>query len=900
MHGRQVTHVILDEADALQHYGIIRRSGRYPWGSGGNYGNGSNDTVVQRSRSFIDLVEYLRKKLGLTETQAAEYVGMTTTQLRATKTIAKAQLKSANIAYAQRLKDKGLSNTAIGEKMGINESSVRELLAPGAKDRSDQLTSLANILRGQVDEYGFTDVGRGVDAQLNVADTKLKTALAILESEGYVVNTVKVKQLGTGEFTEIRVLGPPGSTQREMWESTKLGNLHTINVFSEDGGRTNFGIQPPLSIDSDRIAINWAEDGGTEADGVMYIRPGVKDVSIGKSRYAQVRVAVDGTHYIKGMAIYKDDLPDGVDILFNTNKSDDGSGKLSALKPMKDDPDNPFGSQFKRQIIELDADGKERVTSVMNIVSEEGDWDNWSRTLSSQMLSKQDKRLAQEQLDMMYDRRRGELEDIMALTNPVIKERLLKDFSETVDSAAVHLKAAAMPRQRNSVILPVPSLKDGEIYAPNFNNGERVVLIRHPHGGTFEIPELVVNNRNRTAKSILGQAEDAVGINAKVAQILSGADFDGDTVLVIPNDRGSINTSPQLKALVDFDAKRDYKLPDSHPGVKERTKQIEMGKISNLITDMTIMGASQAELAQAVKHSQVVIDAEKHRLDISRSARDHGIPQLKEKYLGRADAGASTLISRAGSKDRDYPKMKPRPASEGGPIDPKTGKLVMVPDLNLDGTQKRTTVKRLAVTDDAFTLSSGTPIERVYATHSNKMKALANQARKEMVATKPRPYDPEAKKKYAKEVDELDAALRIAKLNAPRERKAQVVANAIYTQKKQAHPEMSAEDKKKVRGQALTEARLRTGASKTRIDLTPRQWEAIQAGAVSTSKLKDIITNSDLDRLKELATPRTRTLMNSTKIARAKSMAASGYTQAEIAQALGVGLTTLKEGLAGD
>ena len=50
-----------------------------------------------------------------------------------------------------------------------------------------------------------------------------------------------------------------------------------------------------------------------------------------------------------------------------------------------------------------------------------------------------------------------------------------------------------------------------------------------------------------------------------------------------------------------------------------------MGKISNLITDMTLLGASEDKLARAVRHSMVVIDDEKHHLDYKQSEKDNNI-----------------------------------------------------------------------------------------------------------------------------------------------------------------------------------------------------------------------------------------------------------------------------------
>ena len=91
--------------------------------------------------------------------------------------------------------------------------------------------------------------------------------------------------------------------------------------------------------------------------------------------------------------------------------------------------------------------------------------------------------------------------------------------------------------------------------------------------------------------------------------------------------------------------------------------------------------------------------------------------------------------------------------------------------------------------------------------------------------------------------------------------------------------------------------RVRTGAYKHRIPITQSEWDAIQAGAISTDKLVKILNNTDIDRIRELATPRQHVLMDSSNTARAKGMLDRGYTQAEVAAQLGVSLTTLKEAL---
>lgn len=876
----------------LQHIGMPRRSGRYPWGSGEN--------PYQSNQNFLGYVDQLRKE-GLTESQIAEAVGISTTELRAKKAIAKQENRQEDQAFAQKLKDKNYSNVAIAKRMDIPESTVRNLLKDAEQNKKDVLFATADVLRQQVADKTYLDVGSGTELELGISQTKLNTAVALLKEEGYSVHTIKVEQLGTGNETRLKVLVPPGTEYSEL--IANRDKIMPLQAYTEDGGLTYLNIKPPKNFSSKRLEIAYDEDGGSTKDGVIELRRGVDDISLGEARYAQVRVQVDGTHFIKGMAMYSDDLPDGVDIRFNVDKKNTGN-KLDALKELKRtertgeiDTDNPFGATIKP--------GGQH--GVLNIVNEEGDWDNWSRTLSSQMLSKQNPSLAKKQLKMTLDQREEEFNEILSLTNPTVRRKLLESYADGADADAVHLKAAALPRQRTQVILPMNSMKEGEIFAPNFRNGEKVVLVRYPHGGTFEIPELTVNNKNQKAKKAIGlDSTDAVGIHHKVAARLSGADFDGDTVLVIPNNDGKIKVSAPLKGLKNFNPKVSYPLPKGKKPMTEEHKQTEMGVISNLITDMTIKGATQAELAKAVRHSMVVIDAVKHGYDYKLSEKDNGIKQLRQKYQAKPNGragGASTLISRASSEER-VRKRKPRPFGEGGPIDPKTGKKVYVDDgpghyINKKGQKVALTTKstKMYEADDAFSLSSGTAIETVYASHANKLKALGNAARKETLKQTNTPYSRSARETYNKEVASLNASLNQALRNAPLERRAQVVANATVRAKIRDNPSMESESIGKIKGQALSAARNRVGAKKVQVSISPREWEAIQAGAISPTKLARILDNADLDTVKAYATPRANQGMTPAKISRARAMLNNNYTTAEVADALGVSTSTLRRGL---
>lgn len=876
--------MIISLKDYLEHFGTPRRSGRYPWGSGGD---------PQHSKDFLAYVKDLNKQ-GLTEVQIAEGLGINTKELRAQKALAKNAATAADIAMVQRLKEKGYSNVEIGKRIGRGESYVRSLLREDAKEKNDVLLATSESLKRQIEEKGLIQIGSGVEHHMNISANKLDNAVSVLKEQGYRVGYVKVDQLGTGHETSVKILIPPGMTNKEVYQNRD--KIQLPFEYTQDGGKTFHGPLPPLNIDSKRIAVKYADKGGADEDGLMYVRPGVDDVSIGSSRYAQVRVGVDGTHYLKGMAVYKDDLPPGVDILYHSNKLDTGN-KHDAMKPMDDDPNNPFGGAIiKRQLTKPDSKGNDKVTSAMNILNEEGNWDKWNKSLSAQMLSKQNPSLAKQQLAAVHDRRRKELDTIKALTNPEVKKKLLEEFADNTDSTAVHLDAAALPRQSTHVILPIPKMRETEVYAPNYHNGERVALVRFPHGGIFEIPELTVNNRQPQAKALIGQAKDAIGIHPKVAEKLSGADFDGDFVLVIPNNTGAVKTAPSLEGLKNFDPKKAYK---AYPGMKpmsEHYKQTQMGEVSNLVTDMTIRGASPDEIARAVRHSMVVIDAVKHNLNYKQSFADNGIAALKARYQS---GGASTLVSRANSKV-DVPQRRPRPQSKGGSIDPKTGEKIWEETgktyTTKDGRLVKATQKskRLAETNDAHSLSSGTPIEKIYADHSNSLKAMANEARKEYLTIKPRKQSSSAKEVYRPEMDSLTSKLKLAQRNAPLERQAMIIGNASYRARVQANPGFTKDQKKKIKQQELARARAFTQARKQEIDITDAEWAAIQSGALSSAKIKDILRYANPDRVRKLATPRTKPLMSSTKTQRAKAMMKSGKTQAEIAAALGVSLTTLK------
>ena len=945
--------------DILMHYGTPRHSGRYPWGSGEN--------PYQRNGDFLSRVDELKEQ-GLSDTEIAKAMGLTTTQFRTQRSLAKDERRALEVERAKALQSDGYNPSEIARMMGYNsESSIRSLLNSDSEARMNQARVTADNLKRQVDEHGMIAISAGTERYLGVSREKLEEALYILELEGYNHFGGGVPQVtNKGQQTNIRVLCPPDTPYKEITRTytDKNGEVHekitkvssaiydfdkihpleeVCDSISYDGGDSfQKGFHYPASMNSERIQVVYAEQGGTKKDGVIEIRRGVDDLSLGDAHYAQVRILVDGTHYLKGMAMYADDLPDGVDIRFNTNKKEGtpicGPKDNTVLKTIKKDPNNPFGSLIKEHGGQSFYDdpngeftdpktGKKQSLSLINKRAEEGDWSDWDDKLPSQFLSKQSLKLIKNQLNLTMADAQAEYDEICSLTNPTVKKVLLQSFADDCDAAAVHLKAASLPRQKYKVILPITSMKDDEVYAPGYENGEKVALIRFPHGGTFEIPVLTVNNKQAEAKSKLGLAKDAVGINSKVAERLSGADFDGATVMIVPTGKGvKITSTPPLKGLEGFDGKLEY----GHDSTKTdpdgtvhyyrngrefkpmKNTQTEMGIISNLITDMTLRGAKEDELAKAVRHSMVVIDAEKHGLDYKQSEKDNDIAYLKKTYQGTTDVngryheGAATLISRSKSqqevlKRKGSPKVNQKGKEWYDPSKPE-GSLIWN-SVTEEYTDKNGKVKvrtqkstKMAETDDARLLISDadTPQERAYAEYANQRKDLANRARLEIINTGKIAYSASAKATYKEEVDGMLADLNIALRNAPKETQAQIMANSKVNAMKKANPDMTSKEIKKASQQALTEARIQMGAERVKVPLDEKRWEAIQAGAISESQLLKILNNADIDEVRQYATPRATSTLSPAKVSKIEAMQASGnYSIAEIAQAVGVSSSTV-------
>lgn len=939
----------------LKHYGVKRKSGRYPW---------DPSLHLPKNYKFIEDRDEMKKR-GLSDNEIAKQMGLSTTVYRSKVTIAKEELKQYNMQRISKLQSEGMIIDDIAKTIGTTGQTVRnyldEIKNPNKSARAQrvQTEAVAQTLEDAVKRSKYIDVGKGVEIQMGISKEKLKSGLnALVESGEYEVHNLRIAQVtDKNNSTPVKVLTKKGVERSEIYKN--MDKVRPVEEFAINGDARMFQqMERPKSIGWDRVHIRYAipegqkghgtNDDGAMMDGAMFLRPGVKDLNLGKASYAQVRIAVGDTHYLKGMALYGTEemfkgIPKGTDIIFNTNKTANKTPQ-EVLKELKKNPEggapidgpNPFGATVKRQNTLVDAKGnpvykpgvKDRFGNKVpqigsvNIVNEEGDWGSWSKALSAQFLSKQPTTVVHERLKATMKQVQDEYESIQKVTNPVIKKQLMESFVSDLESKQVHMKAAAPKGFQGHVILPVPDMKENEVYAPNYKNGEKVVLIRYPHGGRFEIPELTVNNNSVARKMISKDSPDAIGIHPKVASKMSGADFDGDTAYVIPNNKGKFKSRDSLKELKNFDPNMYADKPGTFTPITKRYQQTLMGVVSNLITDMTLQGAPSNEIARAVKHSMVVIDAEKHKLNYKRSAEENGIDALMKRYMTHVDKVKYGDLERYNPKTRrvdkviDPDKLKKdlTPGKEYTSASTiisrhkqsviTDGYQVEVPDpkSKSGGTKmvwrnkKETYLVNMVKDANVFLGPNATKTEHHYADYINELKAFKNKVDSEMSGIKMPARDPKAAKIYAEEVLSMKDKVNQVKINRIKERQAQRMAEVSSKAEiaRRSEDEVLKKDEiSRIKQQALNKARSMVGAERTPVTITDDEWDAVQSNAVSGTLLKELVSFMDDSQLKSLATPRANKQMTEARKSKAKALLANGYTISQVAEALGVSSSTI-------
>lgn len=899
---KSIRRELLDEAsytesDVILHYGRGHqsggKSGRYPWGSG--------DSRIH----FTEAVNTL-KESGITDkTQQAKALGISRNELQAHLSGERNAIKEEITRRGHELVGTGLSVNQSAKELGVPEASLRLYLSDTAPsthaariERAKQVTDMYR--KALAEQSGYIDVGAGTEHQIGITKYQKDMALESLKSEGYSVHKVRLRNLTNPDkpiTTQVLTKNP------DLYD---VQGKHALDVqlpnYQYEGVKLT-GIKKPVDVPWSEVKISYGKNGENDKDGTILVRRGLPEADMGGAHYAQVRISVGGTHYMKGMAMYGDDadfkgLPSSTKFIFHTNKPS-SKAPQDVLKKQKDNPLNPFESSIRRQ------------KGVFNIVNQEGDWAEYRTTLASQFLSKQSVSYVKERLADTFKRDKTDYNDIMSVTNPVIKKKLLADLvgdpadttkRGSIDTKQFHMRAVGEAGTRYKTLISNPWLKINEVYAPDYENGDHLVLVRYPHGGTFELPDLVVNNKASKSKKLLGNAIDGIGIHPETAKKLSGADFDGDTVIAIPNNHGKIKYRKSLPGLKEFDP-NDYELTSKadlpyegtrknrytgadekvtiYPGkhITPRYKQTEMGNVSNLITDMTIKGATDTELARAVKYSMVVIDSEKHHLDYGAAKSAYAINALQKKYMtkinpdtGRKSVGANTLISVAKHESEK-------------------------------GEGKGSLVSKLASEGKLSKINSGSPVEKVYQTYIENLQSIKNEGQKAISTIDIPKRDPKATKLYSKEVISLNSKIKSIASQAPLERKAQVEANSAFKEYIESNPTISSDRKKSLKSEMLNNARLSNGIDPydKKVHISEPEWDAIQANAISKTSLEKLLSKADMDELRGYATPKTKLTVPPAKLASIKRMMADDrYTLAEIAQSTGISANTIKSALANE
>ena len=871
-------------------------------------------------RTLNKVKEYKESHPGATYTEMAKAFGISTTELRQRITAENHHKAEFRLWLAQEMSnpDEHITKSQMDEVFQSPAGTAARILSNGRSKKDAKMNEIHDKLVERVKEVKYLDIGEGTEIQLGLTRETLGGIVKTLEAEGYHTHTITRKNL-TDDTKGIKMVVLTKDGDLESVKKHKY-DIRTLDAWYDPEGKLR-DIEPPKQLDWDRVKIKYGDEGGVARDGMMQVRPGAEGLDLGDSRYAQVRIAVGGTSYMKGVAIvdHLQTFPPGTDIIFNTNKPK-GTPREKVLKDLKGEvmSDNPFGAVIKSQ------------KGYINFVQKEGDWNEWSAGLAAQMVSKQPDKFVKSQLDKTFDNIKRDFDSFKAIPNTAIQSYFLENYAKSLTTKANKLKTDGVEGERAQLLLSNPDLKPNEIYAPNYKNGETLYLIRYPHGGTFEIPVLTVNNNHQSSRKLLGNAVDAVMVHPSAGQKLSGADYDGDTVYVLPANKNNPITSTTLppalrKKVAEFDPEVYHRdVPENVNGghlYRKKFTTDQMGIATNLISDMTTLKAPMGDIVDATLYSMVVIDSWKHNYDLKQAKQDFRINELKKKYQGAANAGSATVITRARSKVKVYThydgtleRVKEKTRKVTGANGKTYNEKYYVLEDGTEVPKKRTKEVRLMdITADANTLKSQfkNSTEDRYAAYANSLKALQNEAIKANAALKMPKRDPQAAKRYAQEVESITEKLRKAMSKAPIERQIELLAEQRY--RHYLRPEMDADDRKKLAARSrLTARKIVTGQTQgpkskrsERLHLTDLEWEAILHNAVSPTTIKSVLKYTDDDEVREKVIPRGYQTIPAAKVSRARAMLSqtSGgkpkYTYAEVAEALGVSVDALRDNING-
>lgn len=219
----------------------------------------------------------------MSEKEIAEYFNMTTSQLRAKKSQDAAKDTQARYNAVYAVYDGGITSpTAIAKKLGMPNSTVTSILKKRNSAPHQIQNNTLDALKRAVDEYGYVDVGKGVNRYMGITEDRLKKSCVLLrDEEGYTLEQMNFRQATTNHSTQVKILAKPGTTRAELMEHQT--DWHPPFEYTQDGGLTFQHREPVVNIDNKRVMVRYPDEGGKARDGTIELRRGVEDLSLGKT-----------------------------------------------------------------------------------------------------------------------------------------------------------------------------------------------------------------------------------------------------------------------------------------------------------------------------------------------------------------------------------------------------------------------------------------------------------------------------------------------------------------------------------------------------------------------------------------------------------------------------------------
>lgn len=132
----------------------------------------------------------------------------------------RSEAKKIWLKHAGEFKEQGQTEAEVAASMGC--ASVTDYRATRARYKNDlrdeEFAEVLETLRTETTDTSFLDVGVGASQRLGITQARLRTALAVLKEEGYVVymTLAEPKGLSMDNKAAVKVLCPPGTAYADV------------------------------------------------------------------------------------------------------------------------------------------------------------------------------------------------------------------------------------------------------------------------------------------------------------------------------------------------------------------------------------------------------------------------------------------------------------------------------------------------------------------------------------------------------------------------------------------------------------------------------------------------------------------------------------------------------------